>query len=326
MTKSALSATATKLERAVGRPSVAGRPEGVTRADIHRVKEARDGTQRSRRPAPAARGARDDGYADWEAVYSGQRVLGVPHAVRARRQPRRRRGPHHRGLPRRAAAVAADRERRRGARLPAGDRANGAGRALAGDAGSGDNLDRRHRSNHRRARKRSAPRRSVSPGFSTTCRTATGRSWNCVSCKAIRSRSPPRNLGSASLTPKCSNTALCGWRRRSTRGASHERARVTALRRRSAAGPPAQGRSSRTTSRRRRSARRSSCARPGRAPMRTPRRARNSSPTCTGVSPSRCPARHRNRRPSRAARAARSSSAHRPPRPPRSPRSPSIAP
>ena len=73
-----------------------------------------------------------------------------------------------------------------------------------------------------------------------SCRTAIAGFWNCVSCKVIRSRSRLRNSGSALPTPKCSNIALCDWRHRSTMGASHERARVAPLRRRSAAGSPAQ--------------------------------------------------------------------------------------
>ena len=170
--KSAFSATATKLDQLM---AAASRPRGaltrVTRADIHRVKEACGGKKRTRRAATPARGARRWPGCRLPGLGSRvlrQRDLGVPHAVRARRQPDRRRGPHRRGVPRRAAAAAADRERRRGARVPASDGQDGAGRALARDPGSGDHLDRGHRTTGRTAEDAISTAPPASPGVLDT--------------------------------------------------------------------------------------------------------------------------------------------------------------
>ena len=57
-------------------------------------------------------------------------------------------------------------------------------------------------------------------------------------CRGARSRTPRRKWVSAWPTPRCCNTAPCGWRRRLTGRTSDERARAAALYRRPAARSP----------------------------------------------------------------------------------------
>ena len=166
------------------------------------------------------------GYADWEAVYQDNAtwVYRTPSSRGSATGRTPRTSPPRCSSPR-CSTAAPHRERCGGARLPAGYCPDGARRALARDAGTRDHLDRGHRA---ATRERGSDQRRTPTcrrGSRHICRTTIGGSWNCASWKAVRSRSQPRNSGSPSPMPRCCNIARCDLQRRSTMGASCERAK-----------------------------------------------------------------------------------------------------